>query len=102
MQISSYRREAVEDGPVALAATMRRVRFPFQPLPSLEEVRAVREEWEAKLAEAVAAGAGTGGAARIAWWHARLGAYDGAGAPATAPPRPSARAASTPSGSATA
>ena len=69
MQISSYRREVVEDGPVVLAATMRRVRFPFQPLPSLEEVRAVREEWEAKLAEAVAAGAGTGGAARIAWWH---------------------------------
>ena len=48
---------------------MRRVRFPLLPLPSLEEVRSVREEWEAKLAEAIADGAGTGGAARIAWWH---------------------------------
>jgi len=48
---------------------MRRVRFPLLPLPSLEEVRAVREEWEAKLAEATVGGAGTGGAARIAWWH---------------------------------
>ena len=48
---------------------MRRVRFPFLPLPPLEEVRAVRDEWEAKLEEALAAGAGNGGAARIAWWH---------------------------------
>ena len=69
MQISSYRREVVDDGPVELRATMRRVRFPLLPLPSLEEVRSVREEWEAKLAEAIADGAGTGGAARIAWWH---------------------------------
>jgi hypothetical protein len=70
MQISSYRREVVETGPVELAATMRRVRFPLQPLPSLEEVRAISTEWEAKLADAVAAGSGTGGAARIAFWHA--------------------------------
>lgn len=69
MQISSYRRVPAEAGPVALAATMRRVSFPLLPHPSLEEVRAVREEWEAKLAEAQAAGAGTGGPARIAWWH---------------------------------
>ncbi len=33
MQISSYRRVAAEAGPVALAATMRRVRFPLLPLP---------------------------------------------------------------------
>ena len=70
MQISSYRRAAVEAGPVALAATMRAVRFPLLPLPSLEDVRAVSAEWEPKLAEAVAAGAGSGGAARIAYWHA--------------------------------
>ena len=38
--------------------------------PSLDDVRAVSAEWEAKLADAVAAGAGNGGAARIAFWHA--------------------------------
>jgi hypothetical protein len=71
MQISSYRRVAVDAGPaVQLAATMRTVRFPLLPLPSLEDVRAVSAEWEAKLEEAVAAGAGNGGAARIAYWHA--------------------------------
>jgi len=69
MQISSYRRSPVDVPPPVLAATMRRVRFPFLPLPSLEEVRAVRDEWEAKLEGALAAGAGNGGAARIAWWH---------------------------------
>jgi hypothetical protein len=69
MQISSYRREVVDDAPVALAATMRRVRFPFLPLQSVEEVRAVRDEWEVKLGEALEAGAGFGGPARIAWWH---------------------------------
>ena len=68
-QISSYRREEAEASPVPLAAAMRSVAFPLQPLPSVEEVRAVREEWQAKLDEATAAGAGTGGAARIAWWH---------------------------------
>ena len=67
--ISSYRRELAEPGPVPLAATMRSVSFPLQPLPGVDEVRAVREEWEAQLAEATAAGAGTGGAARVAWWH---------------------------------
>ena len=70
MQISSYRRAVVETGPVELAAAMRHVRFPLQPLPSLEDVRAVSAEWEAKLADAVAAGSGNGGAARIAFWHA--------------------------------
>lgn len=70
MQISSYRRAVVETGPVELAATMQRVRFPLQPLPSLEDVRAVSGEWEAKLAGAVAAGSGNGGDARIAFWHA--------------------------------
>ena len=70
MQISSYRRVVAEAGPVELAATMRTVRFPLQPLPSLEDVRAVSDEWEAKLADAVASGSGNGGAARIAYWHA--------------------------------
>src|SRR3954447_5927794 len=70
MQISSYRREGAETRPVELAAAMRRVRFPLQPLPSLEDVRAVSAQWEAKLAEAVAAGHGDGGPARIAYWHA--------------------------------
>src|SRR5262249_49537238 len=69
MQISSYRRTVVEAPPPVLAATMRRVRFPFLPLPSVDEVRAVRTEWEAKLEDALAAGAGNGGPARIAWWH---------------------------------
>jgi hypothetical protein len=70
MKISSYRRELVGAGPVELAATMRRVQFPLLPLPSLEEVRAVSAEWEPRLAEALAAGSGSGGAARIAYWHA--------------------------------
>jgi hypothetical protein len=68
MPISAYRREVVDDGPVELAATMRRVQFPLLPLPTLERVREVRAEWEPKLAAAVAAG--EGGAARIAYWHA--------------------------------
>ena len=101
MQISSYRREVVDDGPVALRATMRRVRFPLLPLPSLEEVRSVREEWEAKLAEAIADGAGTGGAARIAWWHLAWAAAGPSRRCSTAPRRRSARAASTRSASET-
>jgi hypothetical protein len=70
MKISSYRRAVVDTGPVELAATMRTVRFPLQPLPSLDDVRAVSAEWEPKLADAVASGSGNGGAARIAYWHA--------------------------------
>jgi hypothetical protein len=69
MQISSYRRVAADAGPVEVSATVRQVRFPLQPLPALDDVRAVAAEWEAKLAEAVAAGSGHGGAARIAFWH---------------------------------
>ena len=69
MQISSYRRVLADAAPVALDATVQRVRFPLQALPSLESVQAVRAEWEAKLAGAVTAGAGAGGDARIAWWH---------------------------------
>jgi neutral ceramidase len=70
MQISSYRREPVETAPPVLAATMRSVRFPLLPHPSLDDVRAVSTEWEAKLADAIASGSGNGGAARIAYWHA--------------------------------
>jgi hypothetical protein len=69
MQISSYRRAAADAGPVELAAVVRHVRFPLQPPPTVDDVRAVSAEWEAKLAEAVAAGSGHGGAARIAYWH---------------------------------
>jgi hypothetical protein len=68
MQISAYRRAVADQEPVELAATVRRVRFPLLPLPSVEEVRAVRAEWDPKLAAATAAG--EGGAARIAYWHA--------------------------------
>ncbi len=68
MQISTYRRAVAEQEPVRLAATARRVRFPLLPLPSLDEIRAVRAEWEPKLESAVAAG--DGGGARIAYWHA--------------------------------
>jgi hypothetical protein len=70
MQISSYRRADVATGPVELAATMRHVEFPLQPLPTLADVRTDAAVWEAKLAAAVAAGSGNGGAARIAFWHA--------------------------------
>ena len=66
-QISAYRRVLADGDPVPLAATMRHVRFPLQPLPSLESVRAVMTEWEPKLESAVARGAG--GEARIAYWH---------------------------------
>jgi hypothetical protein len=65
--ISAYRRIRAECDTAPLAATMRRVRFPLQPLPSLESVRAVRAEWEPKLESAVARDAG--GEARIAFWH---------------------------------
>lgn len=67
-QFSAYRRVVESDPPVHLATTMKRVRFPLLPLPTLEAVRAVRAEWEPKLEAAVAEG--DGGAARIAWWHA--------------------------------
>ena len=70
MQISSYRRVVAEAGPSSSPRRCARVRFPLQPLPSLESVRAVSDEWEAKLADAVASGSGNGGAARIAYWHA--------------------------------
>src|SRR5262249_13033133 len=41
---------------------------PFLPLPSVDEIRAVRAEWEPRLEAAVAAG--DGGGARIAYWNA--------------------------------
>ncbi|MFN8222104.1 MAG: hypothetical protein U0R50_02510 [Gaiellales bacterium] len=67
-EISSYRRVPVEDVPAPrLAATVRTARFPLRPLPSLDEVRAVRAEWEPVLASAKVRGAG--GEARVAWWH---------------------------------
>ena len=101
MQISSYRYEVVDEEPVELSATMKRVRFPLLPLPSLERVRAVRDEWEPKLAEAVA---------RVPAAAARLASPGGispgrAGRSrrsSTAPLRPFARGGSTRSGSATA
>lgn len=67
-QFSAYRRVLDDEPPVHLAATMKRARFPLLPLPTLEAVRAVRAEWEPKLADAVARC--DGGAARIAYWHA--------------------------------
>ena len=67
MQISAYRRVAAEQEPPVLRATVRQTRFPLLPLPALEQIRAVRDEWEPKLAAALADG--EGGAARIAWWH---------------------------------
>lgn len=66
-QISAYRRVVGDESPVRLAATVKRVRFPLLPLPTLESVRAVRAEWEPKLAAAVALS--EGGAARVAYWH---------------------------------
>ncbi len=65
--ISAYRRVVADESPVQFGATMKRVRFPLLPLPTLESVRAVRAEWEPKLEAAVARG--EGGAARIAYWH---------------------------------
>jgi len=67
-RMSAYRREIVADGDVALAATMKRARFPISTPPTLEQVREVRAEWEPKLEAAIANG--DGGAARIAYWHA--------------------------------
>jgi hypothetical protein len=48
------------------------VRFPLLPLPSLEEVRAARAEWEPQVEEAVAAG--DVGRAKVAYYHARWAA----------------------------
>ncbi len=67
-RISAYRRVAAEQEPVELAATVKHVRFPLLPLPTLDEVRTVRTEWDNQLESAIAGG--EGGAARIAWWHA--------------------------------
>jgi pimeloyl-ACP methyl ester carboxylesterase len=53
MPISAYRREAQADEPPALAATMEHVRFPLLPHPTLDEVRAVRDEWGPRVAEAL-------------------------------------------------
>lgn len=66
-RISAYRRVPAEAGPVRLEATARHVSFPLLPLPTLESVRAVRDEWEPQLEAAVTQG--EGGLARIAWWH---------------------------------
>jgi neutral ceramidase len=66
-QISTYRRVVAGESPVQLAATMKNVRFPLLPLPTLDSVREVRAEWEPKLESAMARGAG--GEARIAYWH---------------------------------
>ncbi len=67
LQISAYRRVVVEQEPVVLAATARRARFPLLTLPTVDEIRAVRAEWEPRLEAAIAAG--EGGAARIAYWN---------------------------------
>ena len=50
-----------------LAATVRRARFPLLPLPTVDDIRTVRADWEPRLNAAIAAG--EGGAARIAYWH---------------------------------
>jgi hypothetical protein len=67
-RMSAYRREPVDDGEVALAATMKRARFPISTPPTLEAVREVRAEWEPRLESAI--DDGDGSAARIAYWHA--------------------------------
>jgi neutral ceramidase len=68
MPISAYRREAQSAEPPQLAATMEHVRFPLLPHPTPEEVRAVRAEWEPRVAEARAAG--DVGRTKVAWYHA--------------------------------
>ena len=71
MQISSYRRAPVEaPAPAVLAVDDAAGALPVPPAASAWRRSApCGEEWEAKLEEAIAAGAGNGGAARIAWWH---------------------------------
>ena len=81
MQISSYRRSAVEaPAPPVLAATMRRVRFPFLPLPprggGTRRARGVGGE--ARGGDRRRRGQRRRGADRVV--APRLGAEDGAGA----------------------
>jgi hypothetical protein len=68
MSISAYRREPQPVDEPELAATMEHVRFPLLPHPTVDEVRAVREEWEPKVEEALADG--DFGRARVAFYHA--------------------------------
>jgi neutral ceramidase len=57
---SLYRPTAVDPEPQPLAAAEERVTFPLLPLPSLDEVRRLREEFERAVAEADAGGADPG------------------------------------------
>jgi hypothetical protein len=68
MSISAYRREPQPVEEPELAATMEHVRFPLLPHPTVDDVRAVREEWEPKVEEALRDG--DFGRARVAFYHA--------------------------------
>jgi hypothetical protein len=57
---SLYRREAEEAPIQALAAAEERVSFPLLPLPTLDEIAAMRAQFDAAVADAKAAGADPG------------------------------------------
>lgn len=52
MPIAIYRFEPLDSPPQTLGAARREVTFPLQQLPTLEEIRAMREEFEALFARA--------------------------------------------------
>lgn len=57
---SLYRRTLDGAPPQELAVAEEHVAFPLLPLPTLEEIRRLREEFDARVAEAEADGAGAG------------------------------------------
>ena len=65
--ISAYRRQREPSEPPALAAARERVRFPLLAHPSVEEVAAVRAEWEPRLEDARRSG--DVGRTKVAWYH---------------------------------
>jgi len=67
--ISTYRFAVDSDArPPVLAAASQLVEFPLLPLPSLEEIRSLRAEFDAALAAAEASG--DYGQVKVAWFHA--------------------------------
>jgi neutral ceramidase len=69
MPISAYRRVELDADAPALAAVREWARFPLLPHPPIEEVIAERDEWEATLEEARAAG--DVGRQKVAWYHTK-------------------------------
>ena len=84
--ISIYRLERDEEEPPALAAVEESVTFPLLPLPTVEEIAAMRAEFERDLEDARAAGADEGRLNTLRYhtqWARRTEAQIAAGTAAT-------------------